>query len=110
MAKIYREQNVLEASQERISFVFDNFSNIYVSFSGGKDSTFFFYLLMDEGKKKKREIGVLLIDFEAQYDATISHAERMFKKYQDYIEPHWVCLPIKLRNAVSNFEPTCELS
>lgn len=31
--------NVLEAAQQRIAWVFDTFPRIYVSFSGGKDST-----------------------------------------------------------------------
>ena len=37
--KIYQNKNVFQASTERISQVFDNFENIYISFSGGKDSS-----------------------------------------------------------------------
>jgi predicted phosphoadenosine phosphosulfate sulfurtransferase len=29
----------------------------------------------------------------------------MFRMYAEHIEIYWVCLPIKLRNAVSNYEP-----
>ena len=36
--KKYLEKNVYEALQDRLKFIFDNFDNIYVSFSGGKDS------------------------------------------------------------------------
>lgn len=35
--KTYLGYNVLCAAQGRISYVFDNFQRIYVSFSGGKD-------------------------------------------------------------------------
>ena len=33
----------------------------------------------------------------------------MYDLYADYIDPYWICLPIALRNAVSQYEPkwTC---
>ena len=37
--QMYTNKNVLEASRDRISFLFDNFKNICVAISGGKDST-----------------------------------------------------------------------
>lgn len=97
--------DVLTAARERIQYGFDHFEKVYVSFSGGKDSTVMFHLVMDEALKRKRKVGVLLIDFEAQYHLTIKHAEEMFDFYDPYIDLFWVCLPIKLRNAVSNYEP-----
>lgn len=103
--KKYLKQDVFTAAKQRISFVFDNFESIYLSFSGGKDSTVMFHLVAEEAARRKRKIGVLLIDFEAQYKATVRHSEKMFKRYKKNIEPYWTCLPIKLRNAVSNFEP-----
>ena len=39
MAKIYLEKNVLEATYERLEFIFNEFDNVYFSFSGGKDSS-----------------------------------------------------------------------
>lgn len=97
--------NVLQASRERISWTFDNFEKIYVSFSAGKDSTVMLNLVLDEAIKRNRKIGVLLIDLEAQYKLTIDHAAEFFEKYSAYIEPYWICLPLHLRNAVSVFEP-----
>lgn len=105
MSKIYREDNVLEASQKRISYIFDNFSRIVISFSGGKDSSIMFHLVADEARKRGRKVGVMLIDLEAQYKKTIDHVTEMFKLYEDCIELYWVCLPMNLRNASSNFEP-----
>jgi predicted phosphoadenosine phosphosulfate sulfurtransferase len=61
---------------------------------------------MEEAILRKRKVGVMLIDFEAQYKRTSDHAREMFEKYKDNIDLYWICLPIKLRNAVSNFEPT----
>ena len=36
--KKYLDINVYEALQERLKYIFENFDNIYVAFSGGKDS------------------------------------------------------------------------
>jgi predicted phosphoadenosine phosphosulfate sulfurtransferase len=97
--------DVLQASRDRIRYTFDHFEAIYVSFSAGKDSSVMFHLVMDEAKRRNRKVGVLLIDLEAQYELTIKHAEQMFAFYADNIDLHWVCLPLKLRNSVSNYEP-----
>jgi predicted phosphoadenosine phosphosulfate sulfurtransferase len=99
-------KNVLTATKERISYTFDNFDKILLSFSGGKDSSVMFHLVMDEAIQRGRKIGVMLIDFEAQYKATSDHAMEMFNLYKDHIDLHWICLPIKLRNAVSAYQPT----
>jgi predicted phosphoadenosine phosphosulfate sulfurtransferase len=97
--------NVLDAARQRISFVFDEFEKIYISFSAGKDSTVMFHLVADEAIKRNRKFGVLLVDLEGQYKLTINHANTMFAKYKNIIDLYWVCLPIALRNAVSVYEP-----
>ena len=38
MVREYLEQNVYEALRKRLKFIFEEFDNIYISFSGGKDS------------------------------------------------------------------------
>lgn len=103
--KIYREENVLEMARKRISYTFDEFEKLFISFSGGKDSSVMFHLVMDEAIKRNRKVAVMIMDFEAQYQLTSDHVEEMLNRYEDYIEPYWICLPIKLRNASSNFEP-----
>jgi predicted phosphoadenosine phosphosulfate sulfurtransferase len=103
--KIYIEQNVLEASKKRIEEVFNNFDRIYISYSGGKDSTVMTHLVMDEAKKRNRVVGLLIIDLEAQYTETIKHIESMIETYKDNIDLHWFCGELLLRNGVSDFEP-----
>jgi predicted phosphoadenosine phosphosulfate sulfurtransferase len=98
-------QNVYEESVKRISLVFDIFPRIYVSFSGGKDSSVMLHLVVNEAIKRRRKIGVLFVDLEGQYKLTIDHIQTMLELYKDYIEPFWVSLPLNLRNAVSQFEP-----
>jgi len=96
--------NVFDAAKERIAFTFDNFEKIYISFSGGKDSTIMLHLVMDEAIKRNRKVGVLFIDLEGQYTMTIEHIQKCFDLYKKHIEPFWICLPIHLRNAVSVYE------
>jgi predicted phosphoadenosine phosphosulfate sulfurtransferase len=100
--------DVLTATRQRIEWTFDNFERVYVSFSAGKDSTVVLHLAAAEARKRGRTFGLLLVDLEGQYQATIQHAERCFDLYADLIEPHWVALPIALRNAVSVYQPKWE--
>lgn len=97
--------DVYKAAQERIEYTFDNFERIYVSFSGGKDSTVMLHMVMDEAIRRNQKIGVMFIDLEGQYKLTIDHIQQCYDMYADNIEPYWCCLPIHLRNAVSVYEP-----
>lgn len=97
--------NVLEAACERISFTFDHFNKIYISFSGGKDSSVMTHLVMDEAIKRKRKVGLLFIDMEAQYKLSIDHVKNIYNKYREHIIPFWVSVPLILQNAVSQYEP-----
>lgn len=106
MAKKYIEKNVYELAKERINFIFNEFENIYVSFSGGKDSGCLLNLAIDEARKRKRKIGVLFIDLEAFYQKTIEFIERMIKANIDVLNPYWVCLPMESPNSLSYLEPT----
>jgi predicted phosphoadenosine phosphosulfate sulfurtransferase len=103
--KKYQKIDVYTAAKQRIRTIFDNFERIYCAFSGGKDSTVTLHLVMDEAIKRNRKIGVMYIDFEAQYIDTISHIKDIFELYKDNIEMHWICVSMLLRNAVSNYEP-----
>lgn len=105
MPKKELENNVLIEAQERISYTFDNFERIYVSYSAGKDSTVMLHLVAEEAIRRNRKIGVMIVDLEGQYKLTIDSARAMFKLYEDIIDLHWICLPIHLRNAVSVYDP-----
>lgn len=103
--KVYIDKSVLTATKERISESFDFFDRLYISFSGGKDSTVMMHLVMQEAIKRGRKVGVLIIDLEAQYTATIKHIKNMIETYKDHIDLHWFCGELLLRNAVSDYEP-----
>ena len=105
MGKRYLNKNVYEASKERISWTFDNFEHIYISFSGGKDSTVMTHLVMEEAIKRNRKVGLLFIDWEVQYKLTIDHVKEVFEEYKNNIIPYWIALPLLTDNACSQYEP-----
>lgn len=104
MPKKQQDKTVLEAAIDRIAWTFDNFPVVYLSFSGGKDSTVMLHLAADEARKRGRRFGLLFVDLEGQYRLTIDHIRLCVEMYRDVCDVYWVCLPIHLRNAVSVFE------
>lgn len=99
-------QNVYEALQERLTYLFTEFDNLFVSFSGGKDSGLLLNLVLDFQKKyyPDRRIGVFHQDFEAQYSVTTEYVERTFARIEKDVEPYWTCLPMATRTALSSYE------
>lgn len=109
MPKTHLGMDVLTAAKQRIAWTFDTFERVYVSFSAGKDSGVMLDLVEAEARARGRRFGLLLIDLEGQYRATIEFAERRFADLADITDQFWVCLPLSLRNAVSVYQPkwTC---
>ena len=101
MKREYLEKNVYEACMERLHFIFEEFDNILVSFSGGKDSGLLLNLVLDYKKKyyPDKTIGVFHQDFEAQYTVTTEYIERTLERIKDEAEIYWVCLPMATRTA-----------
>ena len=106
MVREYQEQDVYEALKERLKFIFEEFDNIYVSFSGGKDSGLLLNLTLEFQKTyyPNKKVGVFHQDFEAQYTMTTEYVERTFDRIQNEVEPYWVCLPMQTRTALSSYE------
>ncbi len=106
MKKKYLDLNVYDSLQLRLKFIFEEFDNIFVSFSGGKDSGLLLNLVLDFQKKyyPKKKIGVFHQDFEAQYSYTTRYVERTMERIKDDAELYWVCLPMATRTALSNYQ------
>jgi predicted phosphoadenosine phosphosulfate sulfurtransferase len=109
MGKRLLGKTVLEAAEERIRFVLETFPRVYVSCSGGKDSSVMLHIAARLARERNRKIGCLFVDLEAQYRLTIDHVCQLLAEHSDVIEPYWVALPLVLRNAVSQYQPrwTC---
>ena len=97
--------DVLDAAKGRISWAFETFPKVYLSGPSGKDSSAMMHLVCQEARARGRRVGVLYVDLEAQYQATISHVREMFDMYADVVDPYWIALPLRLRNAVSMADP-----
>ena len=95
--------NVYEKTQLRLKTIFDEFDNIYVSFSGGKDSGVLLNLAIDYIREHKlnRRIGVFHIDYEAQYQMTTDYVDDELEKNKDIIDVYRICLPIAAQCATS---------
>lgn len=106
MSRKYLDKDVFEAAQERLKFIFEEFQNIYISFSGGKDSGLLLQILLDFRDKyyPNRILGVFHQDFEAQYSYTTEYIEDVFKSLNNNVEKYWVCLPMATRTALSSYE------
>lgn len=106
MIKNYLEIDVYEALLERFEYIFKEFDNIYISFSGGKDSGLLLNLFLDYKRKyyPNRTVGLFHQDFEAQYSLTTEYVTRTFERFKDEVEPYWVCLPMATRTALSSYE------
>lgn len=99
-------KDVLEAATERISWTLENFPQVCVSFSGGKDSTVMLHLTAQVARRKGKKIHLLFIDWEAQFTCTIQHVNKMIVQYGDIIEKcWWVALPLTTQNSLSQFQP-----
>jgi len=106
MVRQYQEENVYEALQKRFHFLFQEFENIYVSFSGGKDSGLLLNLLLDFKRQHypNRLVGMFHQDFEAQYSMTTEYVEKTFLKMEQEMDLYWVCLPMAAKTALSSYE------
>ncbi|MCI8598650.1 MAG: DUF3440 domain-containing protein [Lachnospiraceae bacterium] len=106
MVRKYLEQNVYEALQRRLKFIFEEFDNIYISFSGGKDSGLLLNMVMNFRKVyyPEKKLGIFHQDFEAQYTVTTEYVERTFERFEGEAELYWVCLPMATRTALSSYE------
>ena len=102
--KRFLDKNVYEAAVERFDYIYTNFERVCVSFSNGKDSGVLLNLAIEAARRHgKLPVNALYIDFEAQYAKAIEFTHRMFSRPE--VTGWWVCLPIHLRNAVSQILP-----
>lgn len=100
MSKVYdRNVSVLDAARKRISWVFDNYENIIVSVSGGKDSTVLFDLVYREAIFRNRKIGAFYLDVEIVHQSTIDIIDYIMRL--PIVNPIWLQVPMKLASVSS---------
>lgn len=99
--KEYTDKTVLEASKKRIKYIFDEFNNIIVSISGGKDSTVLAHLALQEAHKQGRKIGIFFLDEEVVYRNTVEQVEYIMSLYPENTNRFWLQIPFNLTNSTS---------
>lgn len=95
MGKTYLDIDVLTAAKERIAYIFGEFENVLVAFSGGKDSSICLNLCYDYAKEHNLldKLAMYHLDYEAQYQMTTDYVDQTFHKFND-IRRFWICLPM----------------
>jgi predicted phosphoadenosine phosphosulfate sulfurtransferase len=100
------DKNVLDATMDRIKLIFDDFENVLVAFSCGKDSGVMLSLAYKYAKENDllHKLSVYYMDYEAGYKYTDEYAYRVFSEL-DIPKKYWLCLPISAACSVSMYEP-----
>jgi len=101
--KIYHKESVYDAAIKRINWLFDEFPNIVVSVSGGKDSTVCFELTLQIARQRNRlPLNCLWIDQEGEWQSTVE-MQRYMMHHPD-VKPYWIQVPFRLFNAASTYD------
>lgn len=102
---IVSKKNVWDAGLDRIRWIYDEFPEVTVQHSGGKDSTIIFNLALKVAREKNRlPLRVLFVDQEAEWKQTIEHMREVMN-HPD-VEPYWYQMPMHIDNATSFDEKT----
>lgn len=99
--------NVLQATNERLKIIFEDFEHVLVAFSCGKDSGVMLSLTYKYAKENNllHKLSFYYEDYEAGYNYTHEYAERVFGELTDVNKRYWLCLPISAACSVSMYEP-----
>lgn len=95
--------DVHEAALNRLRWVFDEFDEVVISFSGGKDSTVLLHLALQVAEEKGRlPLKVYWLDQECEYQSTVEYMRHVAQI--PGVELYWYQIPFRLFNATSHVE------
>ena len=98
--KIFKDKNVFDEALDRIRLIYDEFPEVIVSFSGGKDSTIILELAKIVAREKGRlPVPVFWLDQECEFASTAEYVKTVM--YDPEVKPLWYQIPFRLQNATS---------
>jgi len=98
--KVFKSRNVYDETLDRLRFLFDEFPEVVISFSGGKDSTVIFQLAKMIAREKGRlPLKVFWLDQECEFENTVNYMKEVM--YDPEVIPLWYQIPFRLQNATS---------
>ena len=90
--RMFLDMNCVDAARERVAHVFETFDEVWVQFSGGKDSTAVLYLVKEYHEKHGLgPVNCIFRDEEMVSPATIKFVEEVSN--YDWVNMEWYCLP-----------------
>lgn len=93
-------KNVYEQALERIEYLFNNFDEVIVGCSGGKDSTVCLELTLMVAKKLNRlPVKVFWLDQEAEWQETVDYMNWVMHRPE--VKPYWYQFPFDFTNSAS---------
>ena len=106
MRRKYLEQNVYDSTVKRISYIFNEFENVLVAFSCGKDSGVMLNIAYNYAKDHGLldKMAMYYMDYEADYEDTDKFAYRSFNENFKGIKKYWLCLPVSAQCSCSMSE------
>lgn len=97
--------NVFDAAINRFEIIFNSFDNIYISCSGGKDSSVLIQLANKVASRWGKKFDMMFFDQEAISKYTVKHIDEL-KKLSAIRDIYHICLPCEEDNACSHLAPS----
>ena len=101
LKQVYINSDVLTQTRKRIAYIFDEFENIVVSISGGKDSTVLAHFALIEANRRGRKVGMFFLDEEVVYESTVEQVDYLMNLFPENTIRLWLQLEFRLTNASS---------
>jgi predicted phosphoadenosine phosphosulfate sulfurtransferase len=91
---------------ERIAYCFEEFPQVLVAFSGGKDSGVLLNLCLQYVRDNDLLdcLSVYHIDYEAQYQMTTDYVAETFAALPERVGKYWICIPCKVPCSTSMYQ------
>lgn len=97
--KVLDDEDLLDKTRDRIDTCYQEYDDIYLAVSGGKDSMSVYNAVMDGwerngGLEENNPIKIIFHDNETPFPETIDLFKRILEKYPDEVYFYWVCAPM----------------